>query len=175
MSQLLPDKFDPWRFADLGKRVCGSYRLKDLPRLSECLVDTQGEVSFSLVFTRDPQRRACLRGTLEASLMLECQRCLEPMAWPVKSDVSLAFVEGFDEAERLPEDLDPQLVEESRVRFRDLIEDELLLALPQVAMHPAEICDAQVNPVIEDGSADTPCPERDNPFAALAELKRKDN
>jgi len=175
MSQQLPDHFNPWRFADLGKQLVGSYQLKDLPRLRECLMDFQGEVSFSLVFSRDPQHRACLSGTLEASMMLECQRCLEAMAWPVNSVMSLAFVEGLDEAERLPDQLEPQLVEDGQVRFRDLIEDELLLALPQVAVHPVEVCDSQANAIIADGSTEAPGPERDNPFAALAELKRKDN
>ena len=106
--------------------------------------------------------------------MLECQRCLEAMVWPVNSDVSLTFVESIDEAERLPEGLDPQWVEKGRVKFRDLIEDELLLTLPLVAMHPAEICGSQANAVIEDGSEDAYGPGRENPFAALAELKRKD-
>ncbi len=168
MSQHLPEHLDPWRFADLGKRISGSYLLGDLPRLRECLVDSQGEVSFTLEFFRDRQHRACLFGMVEATLMLECQRCLDAMPWQVKSDVSVTFVEGIDEAERLPDELDPELVEDCQVKFRNLVENELLLALPQVPMHPSGKCTGQLGDESE-GSDDA---VRENPFAVLTELKR---
>ncbi|MEN8166342.1 MAG: YceD family protein [Pseudomonadota bacterium] len=168
MSQHLPEHLDPWRFADLGKRISGSYLLGDLPRLREYLVDSQGEVSFTLEFSRDRRQRSCLFGKVEATLMLECQRCLDAMPWQVKSDVSVAFVEGIDEAERLPDELDPELVEDGQVKLRDLVEDELLLALPQVPMHPSGKCTGQLDGESEDSNDAV----RENPFAVLAELKR---
>lgn len=170
MSQHLPEHLDPWRFADLGKRISGSYLLGDLPRLRECLVDSQGEVRFTLEFSRDRRQRACLSGTVEASLMVECQRCLDAMPLQVKSDVSVAFVEGIDEAERLPDELDPELVEDGQVKLRDLVEDELLLALPQVPMHPPGECTGQ----LDDESETSDDAVRENPFAVLAELQRDD-
>ena len=171
MSQHLPDHLDPWRFADLGKRISGSYQLKDLPRLSLCLIDSQGEVSFTLEFFRDRQRRACLRGRVVSELLLQCQRCLDVMRLSVDSEVALAFVESIDEAEGLPDELDPQLVDEGRVSLRDLIEDELLLALPQVSMHPDEAC--KIRPDSGPGE-EKPAAVRENPIAVLAELKRND-
>jgi uncharacterized protein len=170
MSQHLPDHFDPWRFADLAKRVNGSYRLEDLPRLRDCLADTRGEVCFSLEFSRDRQHRACLHGTVEAVLHLQCQRCLETMSFTVDSKVALAFVEGLDQAERLPDELDPQLVEGGRVSFKDLVEDELLLALPQVPAHPAGQCGSDLLGRSDESGANA---EHKNPFAVLAELKRR--
>ena len=168
MSQHLPDHFDPWRFTDLGKRINGSYALASLSRLRECLLDTEGEVVFSLDFFHDEQHRACVHGTVEAALILQCQRCLEAMPMSVRSHVSLAFVEGIDEAEMLPESLDPALVEHGQIVLRDLIEDELLLSLPQVAMHPLGECGSTVDGQLpaDDESV------RKNPFAVLAELKR---
>ncbi|QYZ67534.1 MAG: hypothetical protein OI74_09450 [Gammaproteobacteria bacterium (ex Lamellibrachia satsuma)] len=173
MSQHLPDQFDPWRFADLGNQISGRFPLADLPRLRACLMDAEGEVAFDLVFQRDERRRACVQGDLRASLKLECQRCLGPMVLPVDAEISLAFVEGQDEAEALPEQLDPHLVEDGRVKLRDLVEDDLLLALPQVARHSEGDCTMQsadepsLDPESESGKA-----ERENPFAMLAELKR---
>jgi uncharacterized protein len=171
MSQHLPDHFDPWRFTDLGKRISGSYPLESLPRLRESLVDTQGEVGFTLVFFRGEQHRACVRGKVEATLVLQCQRCLEAMPWPVQSSVSLAFVEGIDEAEILPDALDPVVVEDGLVRLRDLVEDELLLALPQVPMHPLGACGSQVGAETSPRGIE---PVRESPFAVLSELKRND-
>jgi uncharacterized protein len=172
MSQRLPDHLDPWRFAEQGKRLSGTSKLKDLPRLVACLADSDGEVRFDLEFYRDGSRRACLRGSVTARLCLECQRCLDKMELPVDSAVSLAFVESLDEAERLPDNLDPQLVEEGRIGIRDLIEDELLLALPQVALHPEGDCTPYVS---EAGDSGDEGATRANPFAVLEQLKRKDH
>jgi uncharacterized protein len=92
------------------------------------------------------------------------------MPLSVQSNLALAFVEGIEEAGSLPETLDPVLVENGRINLKDLIEDELLLALPQVAMHPIGECVSQVpeQPPAGDESV------RENPFAVLAELKRND-
>jgi uncharacterized protein len=176
MSQRIPDRLDPWRFADLGKVVSGAIRLDSLPRLSRCLLNAEGEVSFDLRFGRDSERRATLTGSIKADLVLECQRCLEAVTLPVKVDVSLAFVEGIEQAGQLPEALDPCLVEEGRVLFRDLIEDELLLMLPQVAMHETGACQVHLtdrHKAARDEAASVESDKRsgENPFAVLAELK----
>ncbi len=103
--------------------------------------------------------------------MLECQRCLGALLLPVKSKMSLAFVQGLDEADNLPDELDPQLVDNGRVEFGLLIEDELLLMLPQVPMHPVGECVAAMGEKPNEG----PVAARDNPFAVLAQLKRQDD
>ncbi|MGD8908506.1 MAG: YceD family protein [Chromatiales bacterium] len=180
MSQHIPDRLDPWRFADLGKVVNGVMRLDSLPRLSRCLLDAGGGVSFDLRFGRDNERRATLTGSISADLVLECQRCLEAVTLPVNADVSLAFVEGIEQAGRLPEELDPCLVADGRVLFRDLIEDELLLTLPQVAMHETGACPTNLKDghVTVRDEAELVEPEKksgENPFAVLAELKDEKN
>ncbi len=171
MSKRIPERLDPWRYADLGKSLSGSLRLDSLPRLAACLAASEGDADFDLRFERDGERRAVMTGTIRAALVLQCQRCLEPLAYPVQAPVAVAFVEGIEQAAQLPESLDPCLVEEGSVSFKDLVEDELLLTLPQVAMHPRGQC--------ANRSVETPRPEpaepdaqtRRNPFAVLAELK----
>lgn len=172
MSKRIPDRLDPWRYADLGKVVEGAIQLSAMPRLSECLQDTQGEARFDLRFERDAERRATLSGRISAELALECQRCLEAVALPVETDVALAFVEVIEQAAMLPETLDPCLVEEGSVRFRDLIEDELLLMLPQVSMHEPGACSSGPVDQPEALPAEQDKSTGDNPFAVLAGLKR---
>ncbi len=172
MSQRIPDRLDPWRYADLGKTVSGVFRLDVLPRLSRCLRETDGEVRFDLRFERDGERRAVLSGSITADLVLECQRCLEAVSFQVEAHVSLAFVEGIEQAGLLPEALDPCLVEEGRVVFRDLIEDELLLLLPQVAMHEPGACPTALAAKGGDEPVETDNRSGRNPFAVLADLKR---
>ncbi|MEJ2453603.1 MAG: YceD family protein [Candidatus Thiodiazotropha sp.] len=172
MSQRIPDRLDPWRYADLGKTVSGVFKLDALPRLCRCLSETEGEVHFDLRFERDSERRAVLTGSITADLVLECQRCLEAVSYPVEANVSLAFVEGIEQAGLLPEALDPCLVEDDRLVFKDLIEDELLLLLPQVAMHETGACPAALAAKGEDEPVETENRSDRNPFAVLADLKR---
>lgn len=172
MSQRIPDRLDPWRFADQGREVEGSIPLESMPRLSACLLDVAGEAGFSLRFERDARRRATLKGMIRADLILECQRCLEAMKLPVSTETAIAFVEGQDQAAQLPESLDPCLVEDGQVHFRDLIEDELLLALPQVAMHDLAVCPAASSESADEKPAEQAERPDKNPFAVLAELKR---
>jgi len=172
MSQRIPDRLDPWRYADLGKSVKGTLRLDSLPRLSRCLLDSGGETSFDLCFDRDAEHRATLTGSISGVLVLECQRCLEAVSLPVEAHVSVAFVEGIEQADRLPEALEPCLVEEGIVLFRELIEDELLLMLPQVAMHESGACPTRLRGLSEEKTAKPDNRPDKNPFAVLAELQR---
>jgi uncharacterized protein len=172
MSKRFPDWLDPWRFADLGKEIGGELPLDTFARLGACLLKPAGNVSFKLIFQRDRERRAILSGWIKAVLSLQCQRCLGEVNLPIDTSLSVAFVKGMDEAELLPEDLDPCLVEDDQVAFRDLLEDELLLALPQVAMHDPGTCHAPVSGADGETPIESSGQERENPFAALAELKR---
>jgi uncharacterized protein len=171
MSQHIPDRLDPWRYADLGKSVSGRYRLESMPRLSQCLRDAHGDASFDLRFERDGERRATMRGSISAKLVLECQRCLEALTLPVTAEVAVAFVEGIQQAAQLPEELDPCLVQEGRVLFRDLIEDELLLMLPQVAMHKTDACPKPLAGGFDRKPVEPDKEPGESPFAVLAGLK----
>jgi uncharacterized protein len=172
MSKRFPDRLDPWRFADLGKKVSGSLPVDAFARLSDSLLEANGEVYFDLSFNRDEQRHARLDGDIRTELTLECQRCLGKLTFPVERRFSVVFVQGLNEAERLPEDLDPCLVEEGVVDFRELIEDELILALPQVPMHDTNVCQLPKEYVSDEATLKSESDKQCNPFAVLSGLKR---
>jgi uncharacterized protein len=69
-------------------------------------------------------------GTVE----LICQRCLEGFRQPVNARIEMALVEG-GAGESVPEGCEPLIVEEGRLRPIDLVEDELIMALPLVPRH----------------------------------------
>lgn len=165
MSQHFPALADPRRFADLGKHFKGRIPLSSFSRLHALLVDPAGDAEFELKFGREAGR-AVVRGRVQAKLGLECQRCRELMTFAADSELCLAVVEGLEEMELLPEQYDPLLLPAPTVKLAELLEDELLLSLPQVPMHPAGEC---VPPSSGDGSDAV---AEKNPFAVLAELKR---
>lgn len=167
MSQHFPDLLDPRRCADLGKHFAGRIPLTAFSRLGPLLFDSAGDAEFELRFQREGQR-AVIRGWVRAELQFECQRCRGPMAFSAVSDICLAVVEVLDEVERLPDLYDPLLLEAPTIKLVELLEDELLLSLPQVPMHElGECAAAQASEPAEAAAAEA------NPFAVLAELKRK--
>jgi uncharacterized protein len=175
MSSRLPEFVDPWRAADLGKVFSGRSAVAKLPRLSEVVLAPDGEVELDLTFGRDERKRACVQGLVRATLTLECQRCLGPMPFPAEAEVNLALVESAAEAERLPDVYDPLLVEESRIRLLDIVEDELLLSIPLIPKHEVGACSAKYEASVPQQGDEDESLKKENPFAVLAELKDKQN
>jgi len=107
------------------------------------------------------------------SVPLTCQRCLGPADTPLVVDRWFRFV--ADEAAAAAEDDDCEedlLALEPRPNLHELLEDELLMELPLVPMH--EVCPVPVVMQAADPGvgAQGDEPERRNPFAELARLKK---
>lgn len=105
--------------------------------------------------------------------MLECQRCLEVYSHPLSVEFKLVLVQSEAEAEHLADEYEPLLTDREQIRTAELIEDELMLALPIVAMHANEDdCSVQLDR--QQGMADEAAEQhKPNPFEALKALKRK--
>jgi uncharacterized protein len=160
------DRADPWRLAAQGRVLAGRAALGSLTRLAPSLAGP-GDADYHLAFHLDGERRAVVTGRVTARLVVQCQRCLEPLAIAVDSTFELAFIRGLDEAVRLPDSYEPALAEDGWVRPLDLVEDELLLALPPVALHADGGCGALAAPSRGGPAAE----DAKNPFAVLAALR----
>lgn len=166
----LPDKIDPWRLTAEGGRLEGVLALASLPRLAAELEHTEGEVSVALATGVDSQGLRYIIGRLQTGIALICQRCLGPLQWPLDIAVSLALVRNEMMADRLPEQYEPLVVADGLIRVADLVEDELLLALPLIPQHDQiQQCETHVG---QASSASEPVPDakKRQPFAVLASL-----
>jgi uncharacterized protein len=76
-----------------------------------------------------------------------------------------------DEADEagLPEGYEPLLVTDGSLRLADVIEDELILAIPAVPVKPGT---EYVQRAWGDAPDETDVTTQPNPFAALKELKK---
>jgi uncharacterized protein len=100
---------------------------------------------------------------------LECQRCLQSMQVPLHAERRIFFVAGEDAAAALDAESDDDVLALTpALDLAELIEDELLLALPLVPRH-AHCPQPLPRAFAEDDPAIDPA---DNPFAVLASLKR---
>lgn len=174
MFHQLPERIAPMRLAEKGARLDGRITLSGMERLTALLHSAEGSAAAELEFGFDLRGRPCIRGFVRADLRLICQRCLKPLTLPVESPVMLGLVTSLDEAKRLPEDFDPLLCGSEPLVLADMVEDELILALPQVSVHPLGKCRHRLATGGTEAELNASQDARSSPFAALAGLKIKD-
>jgi uncharacterized protein len=172
MLSQLPVQADPRRLCEQGKTFAGSVALRKLPRLTPLLASSEGEAAFTLEFGQDRERRARIRGHVQAPLPLLCQRCLQQMVLQVDAKFQLSPVDGPREAEMLPAEYDPLMLDEPLLQLLDLIEDELILAIPPAPRHAAAECPAPLGKRKEAEEVASDQGQVESPFAMLAKLKR---
>ena len=176
----LPVDDDPWVL---------ELPVTDLPRLAASLAGNDGVVRATVDFARvDGVPRLHVGADVEVTLI--CQRCLQPMQVLLEGESQVALVENLAQADALPEDVEPVWVESRKVDLREVVEEELLLALPLVPMHEADDdeCDAAADvagaagmPMVvgrsegsdEDAGEGDVEPVTQKPFAELAELLKR--
>ena len=127
-----------------------------------------------LEFSVDPAGTAILNGRIQTELHLRCQRCTENMTWPVSSDFCLGLVSSEASIEGLPEQYEPYVVESLPVFLQDIIEDELLLVLPQIPKHDLAECPGRSYLSTDSDEQQEKQPDTHQPFAGLSDLIKHD-
>jgi len=170
MLDRLPEYIDPLQLADKRGALKGQIPLKSLDRLAEILADDTGTVAVELFFGREG-RLAKIDGHIKTVLELKCQNCLGAVKWPLHCDIKLGIVTSIDQADRLPEDFEPLLVDEGKILLKSIIEDEILLVLPAFPKHPHSCIASNTNNNNVDSVAHDEPSSPENPFSILAKLK----
>lgn len=175
-----PLKFDVDAFVRDGAALQGEWPAASLPRLADGAApeappsgwpavtwSAQGELRTP----KGGQAQVWLELQAQATVALTCQRCLKPVEEHLEVSRWFRFVRDESQAAELDmESEDDVLVLARHMDLRELVEDELLLELPVVPRH-----DECPEPLVAPESAqeeELAEPERPNPFAALAALKK---
>ncbi len=174
-----PIKVNPWRLAEGQQSLAGSIPLCQMKRLCEFLHSETDrvessfkdikKVTFDARFGDGNNRRPVLFLHVMAELPLLCQRSLEVYLEKIDREIELTLVdaeshrEGKDE---IDDGTEIVLVDSKQLALADVVEDELIIALPLIAMNPN--C-----PIAEFHSEDEEYeePERKSPFADLKKLR----
>lgn len=167
MNKSWPEFVDPILLADKEAKINGNYPLAKLDRLLPLLYQNEGEVIFQLFFTKDHDKRRIVSGKITARLCLTCQRCLAALWLNIDHEVLLGIVENLVAADELPSELEPLLVEKGIISLREIVEDELILSLPVVAMHEPNHCPAQEILVRYNIDKNDSATTNNNPFSIL--------
>jgi uncharacterized protein len=161
--------FDAFRLARRQETLRGEAMIAQLPRLAQSVLDPAARVIYEIAGRIDSEGHPGAVMKLSARLPLRCERCNEPVQFPLERVVMFRFVDDEQELNALPiEDVEvEEVVGSSSMALLPWIEDEAILSLPLVPRHDdCALPSPDEGESLQEG--------RPNPFAALAELKRRD-
>ena len=128
---------DGFEFASAGAVQRGVLPVSGFSRLRDLLASDIGEVAYEIRGTRDPRGRPSLRLAVSGLLQLRCQRCLEAMPFEMRAEdlLVLAATQAEIDAEPIDAEAPDRVLAGKEMVLRDLVEDELILALPYAPRH----------------------------------------
>jgi len=166
MQDRLRQPFDIKELSQRQRGFSGQLQISGLERLASLLCDDGGLLDYDLGFDAGDDGLVRVSGEISGTLMLQCQRSLEPFAWPLSVPVKALLVASEEEEKQHQDKGDVRLCPQGEISIADLVEEEVILVLPLVPIDPG--AEVLVNPAAAP-SGD----ERSNPFAVLGELQGK--
>jgi uncharacterized protein len=171
MAPGLPDRVDCAHLADDAAVLERVYPLGEMPRLQDLLADARGSVRATFAFAKLGSGRTGATIAVEAAPQLVCQRCLQGFAFDAAGRSEVEFSSGAGAGPSVSQ-REVFSTRDGLVSLRELAEEELLLALPIVAMHPPAACGRA--PAFEGARAISDPPgDRSRPFSGLQDLLKK--
>ena len=152
--------------ARAGSTIERGFSVEQLPRLQEAGAGDGSRIEVRLRFSLFDEQPA-IDGTLSGTVLLSCQRCMQPVAVPIdeRFQVILVRQESADE----PGGYEPVIADPARFDVRWLAEEQALLALPLVPQHAVGECDETALQDVEQGASHG----TQQPFQNLRDLLEK--
>jgi uncharacterized protein len=154
--------------ARAGSTIERHFSVAELPRLQESGAQDGSRIDVRLQFSLFDGRPA-INGTLRGTVNVSCQRCLQPVAVPIDERFQVILV--TQESSEEPGGYEPVIADAARFDVRWLAEEQALLAMPLVPLHPEGECEeADLPPpdIEQDAS-----PGSQKPFQNLRDLLEK--
>tara|TARA_B110000305_G_C19213765_1_gene527179 strand:+ start:98 stop:610 length:513 start_codon:yes stop_codon:yes gene_type:complete len=167
----LPTHIDPRKLALQGYLLKGEVRADSLPRLGSSVSAICSPLMASVQFELDESRAKVAHGSADVSVDVICQRCLDTVQIELHADFAVQVIWSEEHLHRVASNYEPWLVVDRMASLSELLEDEILLALPLVNYHNVGECTG-------DAFLDEAAPEpdgtiEDSPFSILEQLKQK--
>jgi uncharacterized protein len=138
---------NPEQFAAAKRVWQGSDPVGSFERLAQETLNPETLLHYRIEGGKDKLGRTRLLCRLDGRIDLTCQRCLGPVEQAILVDKILYPVESADRLEQLErelainDDAGIEVIEVGRMLdLAALIEDEVLLGLPVIPMHPEGTC-----------------------------------
>lgn len=182
-----PDERLPYAvLARQGARLERSLQPGSLARLDE-VAPARGPVTVGLEFRRDGEGRCWVRGRASQRVDALCHRCLERFERELEAGFDLCIVPEGADLTGMSGGADLLTVGGDTVSVAEIVEDELLLGLPErlCVKDPCLHMPGLVYPAVDGAEMDLDVGmdvdevasgrQRNRPFDILAQLKRSDS
>lgn len=159
---------DTAEFARKGLEIHDTIALSRFSRLQEMLASPEGKLDYQLKGWVSSEGRPHLQLMLQGVIPLACQRCLEALDFELETSTDFILVpdESMIPSQEDETDTEDYLVADPQMKVIELLEDELMLALPFAPKHDDEQCAVKADVQASN--------DKQSPFAILRGLKTKD-
>ncbi|RUO79416.1 23S rRNA accumulation protein YceD [Pseudidiomarina taiwanensis] len=169
----IPIMVDPVKAAGKQLSYDGLVPSAALERFRDLLLESCNDVEVTLNFAVDAQGVKYFNGVAAVAVTVACERCQQPMDLAVHAEFAYAPITKRQQADDIPAQYEPiELNELGEVNLHQVVEDELILAMPVVVKHAPEDCQIKADDM-QWGEIDETAEAESNPFAVLQELKKK--
>ncbi|MGB2260831.1 MAG: YceD family protein [Porticoccaceae bacterium] len=166
----LPTHIDPRKLALQGNFLEGTVNVEDLPRLESSVSSVCGPLEAKVQFGLDESRAKIVNGNAKVYVETICQRCLDPLVIELTAEFAVQVIWSEEHINRVAANYEPWLVLDKMANLNELLEDEILLALPLVNYHDVGECTGDT--FVEEVEAIGDEVVSDNPFNVLLQLKK---
>ena len=167
----LPKRVDATKLVELNQQFRARIDIKSLARIQDATAHAETPVEVELDFQRDEEGNRTVSGQCSTHVVMVCQRCLGTVGLDIGSQFHIGLVFSDEQAKHLPKRLEPaEMDENGQLDLWELIEDEILLNLPEFPMHPEGECRMYQ---VESDNEPEAVEKKENPFDILATLKQK--
>lgn len=169
----IPRTIDPGKAAQKRLDYDGIIQSSLFKRLTESVEGVKRDAQVLLSFGLDEQRLVVISGKASIQVDLECQRCNEVFAHECEVEFTYTPYYSAKSEEDAPEEYDlVDLNEFGELDVVQLVEDEFILNLPQVAMHDESECSVDSNNLVFGDLPEEIVEDKPNPFDVLKSLKK---
>ncbi|GLX76800.1 hypothetical protein tinsulaeT_01400 [Thalassotalea insulae] len=165
----LPITIDPYKSAQRRLECQGLFAISEMNRLLAVSEINSEQIEVKFNFDVDELGLVVISGKGSATVNLTCQRCTDAFEYLLEIDFSFSPVKNAEAAEDLPSYYDAiELDENGEVNLRELVEDELILAIPLIPRHDFKDCQSPADSVWGKLPEEH---DKPNPFDVLKKLK----
>lgn len=171
MANSPPDLIDVAHAVRKEWELSGSMNLNEFERLpGHLLVLNETAVNYQIQFRYSSHLIGLADVKIKAKLQLICQRSLEHFEHLLTVDKTVGFIDDFGDEAKLEPNTAPSWVEDGLVSPKQLLEDELLLAIPDFPIKDGAEIQTDYLATTND-EPQTAEENKQNPFAVLKKLK----
>ncbi len=162
--------FDLIQYAKQSRTINKRIPIAQFSKLDSLVVVSEDELAVDICFYLSDHGYPAVKGQVSGQVKLICQRCMQVMPQLVDVSIGLLLLTQEQEMPDIETNLEPYIYDSSMISLMDLVSDDIILSLPQVARHPEDICSVNlITPFVGQATNDNDLGKSEEPHPAILE------